>query len=110
MRKTVLYYRLFQRERKDQVGKWLNKSHAYSLKGLYTLQGIPIQFVVENSSGKIEYEGNIQGDTLNLNWYSYINGHRGISTYTFTTVSLSVSYEHTVAATPERIQELLLKY
>ncbi len=23
----------------DQVGKWLNKSHAYALKGLYTLQG-----------------------------------------------------------------------
>jgi len=109
----------------EQVGKWLNKSHAHALKGQYTLQGAQIRFVLESPLGKIEYEGNVKEDSLELKWYSHITGYRGTSTYTFTRVSLDnpirdladTTAKHstprsgdTVAATPDRIREWLLKY
>jgi hypothetical protein len=70
-----------------QIIRWFNREEfaerSYHSSGTYTVSGSNIEFSTTSSSGTVDYEGEIQGDSLILKTYSHINEHRGIHEYKF---------------------------
>ena len=58
----------------EQVIRWLAEK---GNKGTYTLEpGQVIRFTSVSSSGAVEYQGRLEGDSLLLDIHSHINGYR----------------------------------
>lgn len=63
--------------REDSIGTF-ELSH-----GRYEIRGNFVTFSCTSESGTVDYEGTVDGELLNLSWYSHINDHRGSNTYHF---------------------------
>jgi hypothetical protein len=71
----------------DQIAKWFNKS--YEDNGTYKIKGSIIEFSCVSKNGQVDYRGAIKKNSLKLQWYSHINGHKGTGTYSFIKVNLT---------------------
>jgi hypothetical protein len=64
-----------------QVVQWFNKEKPSLSKVSYTILGSKIKFSTTSSYGTVDYQGEIKEESLILNSYSHINGHK--ATYNF---------------------------
>jgi len=67
----------------EEVAVWFNKTHPYSSKGQYKVDGTMLEFTVTSEEGTVDYAGIINGDELTLEMYSHINGYKRTEVYTF---------------------------
>lgn len=68
-------------EPKKSIQNWFypgNKEQGiYLSEGIYTVTGDHIEFTTTSTSGKVEYNGTIEGDTMVIDNHSFINDFRG---------------------------------
>lgn len=55
----------------EQVAKWLNRAHPHSGTGTFVINGARIRFTTASRIGKVDYDGRINGDSLELNSHSH---------------------------------------
>ncbi len=71
-----------------EINKWFNKTGSKAVSvGSYEVKQSFLSFSVTslpnplNVVGTVDYKGKIVGNTLVLDWYSHINGHRSHNVY-----------------------------
>lgn len=73
----------------EQIAKWLTREHAHSGTGTFAITGTRIRFTSDSRSGRVDYDGWIKDDSIELNWYSHINQRRGAYQYKFVQVEFT---------------------
>ena len=67
----------------SQIARWFTRESNAGSKGTYSLTGRRITFAATSSSGTVDYEGRIEGDTIIVKHHSHINGNRGVTQFDF---------------------------
>ena len=65
----------------EEAGRWLNKDHPYSSKGIYILTGSVLSFAVKSASGPdVSFVGQVARDGLTLDLIETIHTPGSLST------------------------------
>ncbi len=72
----------------SKIARWFSRENKEkNSHGTYSLTGRQIMFAATSTSGTVDYEGTVEGDTMVLKSYSHINGNRGVTQYDFRVVA-----------------------
>lgn len=63
----------------NEIDRWFHRP--YENSGSYKIEGSTIQFSTQSSRGTVDYKGEVNGTTLELDSFSHINGHQWHETY-----------------------------
>jgi uncharacterized protein (TIGR02996 family) len=67
------------------VSQWFHDRRPYVSRGRYTLcpapPGFGVQFTSVSDEGTVDYQGTITGTTMDVSYYSHIDGYRGQTHY-----------------------------
>lgn len=72
----------------DKVAAWFNKKHSNVSRGNYVITGTRIVFTTSSESGKVEFDGALDGEQIQFRVFSRINNSKRDEKYKFVNVEL----------------------